>query len=157
MIFFRGMAVKIIGGIHILRHRSGPVSRDKRASRVTELLAPDWLPRVNSSWNFKRGELFARVRFSGHSALPAGTRLVPLVYSPRANPQFWPVPFLQVSKIQGIVLACKYMRECGGVIINHSSVLGLDADPHMIAYSAASAGLIAASRAFSVINESYKN
>lgn len=56
----------------------------------------------------------------------------------------------KASKIQGIIYACKLMKGGDGVIINHTSALGLEIEAKMTAYSAASAGFIAASRAFSV-------
>lgn len=46
--------------------------------------------------------------------------------------------------------AREHMKGGGGVIINHTSSLGLAVEANMTSYSAASAGFIAASRAFSV-------
>lgn len=60
------------------------------------------------------------------------------------------VIWFQISKIQGILLARQNMND-GGVIVNSTSASGLYINGDMITYSAASAGLIAASTAFSVI------
>ncbi|XP_050054731.1 3-oxoacyl-[acyl-carrier-protein] reductase FabG-like [Aphis gossypii] len=52
------------------------------------------------------------------------------------------------SKIHGIILATKNMKE-GSVIVNHTSAIGLNPNSDMIAHSAASTGFLVASMAFS--------
>ncbi|XP_022165903.1 alcohol dehydrogenase 2-like [Myzus persicae] len=51
------------------------------------------------------------------------------------------------TKIRGIILASKHMKN--GVIVNHTSALGLDPNSQMIDHGAASAGIFAACMAFS--------